>query len=139
MSNRKYHRLAHTLYIQFKCRSKVRDSPLHVGSTGCYMTFALGKNPILAFEMLLSFYLHEISRGKTGKCNNHDNDNVNYVLRCIYSSESLYVHAIPLANIPYLSMIVRSIRERNLGYVLFKDFYLRTKGQRTWSSKDQGL
>ena len=25
------------------------------------------------------------------------------------------------------------------GYVLFKDFYLRTKGQRTWSSKDQGL
>ena len=28
---------------------------------------------------------------------------------------------------------------QGIGCVLFKDFYLRTKGQRTWSSKDQGL
>ena len=28
---------------------------------------------------------------------------------------------------------------KKCGYVLFKDFYLRTEGQRTWSSKDQGL
>ena len=61
---------------------------------------------ILALKMLQSYYLHEIARGKSGIGN--------YVLRDIYSDESLDVHAIPLTNIPDPSMIVRSIRERNL-------------------------
>ena len=48
----------------------------------------------------------DFARGKSGIGN--------YVLRNIYSDESLDVHAIPLINISDPSMIVRSIQERNL-------------------------